>query len=292
MSTGSSRLWIYLGRTATDSGRAPAPEDTPGRSQIPSVESPYNVPEPSRDSLLEVAAVSGDDDSIGGRSDGSDGWVLAGDSPRPAGDDPAGPRSSTPDDRAESGHDSADVNAAAENSLRFDDANVEYLWSSASTLKWENGPFDYEIPFDRPLLHEMYDFETTYPRAAPVIRALRSLPRQAQRAGDAATSAATSTVASVQGRVVDTYNECTVGEQASQAAQYILREIGRVGESVADEARRRSQEISGTVTREWPELVGALGDGWLGMVADLAREGVAALPGLEQKYDPATSTPQ
>ncbi|KND87569.1 hypothetical protein TOPH_07794 [Tolypocladium ophioglossoides CBS 100239] len=152
---------------------------------------------------------------------------------------------------------------------RFDDDDAEYLWSSDSDLDWDSGPFDYEVPFENPLLHEVYAFEHRYPRAAPVVRALLRLPaaRQAQN---------------LQENIVDAYNGGTNGaEQAAQAARYIISEVGRTGATVTEEARRRGHNISTTVQRRWPAVVHALGDGWLGSVAELVREGAASVPPME-----------
>lgn len=46
-----------------------------------------------------------------------------------------------------------------EPSLTFDDANVELLHASDSSLEWDQMPFDYVVPMDRPMYHERYSFE-------------------------------------------------------------------------------------------------------------------------------------
>ncbi|KAL3961475.1 hypothetical protein ACCO45_002998 [Purpureocillium lilacinum] len=231
----------------------PVPEATLGGSRSPSPEEPPELP----------------------RSDGSEGWVMTG-RPQPVQRTAAVPPSSGVEGSAAAGSSPNDAGAAEEKPCDFDNDSVEYLWSSASTLNWDNGPFDYEVPFDRPLLHEMYQFEADHPRAASLLRTLRSLPRRAQQVGSAATTAASSAVQSVQ--------DGTAPGQAAQAARYIIREVGRIGEGAAEEARQRGQELSEAVARQWPELVAALGSGWLGQIGDLAGEGAELLPGLEQNH--------
>lgn len=138
------------------------------------------------------------------------------------------------------------------------------MWSSDSDLNWDSGPFDYEVPFESPLLHEVYAFENRYPRAAPAIRALLRLPaaRQAQN---------------LQEHIADAYNGGTNGaEQAAQAARYIIGEVGRTGAAVTEEARLRGDGIATTIQERWPHVVHAMGEGWLGRVAELVREAAAS----------------
>ncbi|GJN83265.1 hypothetical protein PLIIFM63780_006813 [Purpureocillium lilacinum] len=273
MSTGSpSNLQTIAGSGAQRDG--PVPEATLGGSRSPSPEEPPELPRVS-ELPPELLALPLDDDSEESKSDGSEGWVMTG-RPQPVQRTAAVPPSSGIEGSAAAGSSPNDAGVAEEKPCDFDNDSVEYLWSSASTLNWDNGPFDYEVPFDRPLLHEMYQFEADHPRAASLLRTLRSLPRRAQQVGSAATTAASSAVQSVQ--------DGTAPGQAAQAARYIIREVGRIGEGAAEEARQRGQELSEAVARQWPELVAALGSGWLGQIGDLAGEGAELLPGLEQNH--------
>ncbi|UNI19275.1 hypothetical protein JDV02_005469 [Purpureocillium takamizusanense] len=260
-------------------------EDTPRPDHSLPLPGSPEQPRSAQQVSPEFVSIPLSDDSVGCGSDGSEAWVLT-DSPRPVqqGTGGAQPPSETDDGRKAKGVATTEADATGEAPCEFDDAGVEYVWSSTSSLDWENGPFDYEVPFERPLLHEMYRFEIEYPRAAPVIRALRSLPGQAQRVGTAATAAATTAastaVQSVQGGEVST----TAREQAGQAARYIIREVGRLGESMTEGVRQTGQELSHAVARQWPVLVVLLGNRWLEQIAELAYEGATSLPGLEQHH--------
>ena len=44
-------------------------------------------------------------------------------------------------------------------SLTFDDSNAELIHASDSSLEWDQTPFDYVVPMDRPMYHERYSFE-------------------------------------------------------------------------------------------------------------------------------------
>lgn len=46
-----------------------------------------------------------------------------------------------------------------ETDLTFDDSNAEIIHASDSSLEWDQAPFDYVVPMDRPMYHERYSFE-------------------------------------------------------------------------------------------------------------------------------------
>lgn len=198
-----------------------------------------------------------DSDSLGS-------WILAeGPTCTPEGEDRPGPR-----ERQHHGNSRANDSHAPP--LEFDDENAEYIWSSDSSLEWDRGPFDYQVPMERPLLHEIYDFERRYPQAASVIRAMLRLPgaRRTQRLSDAATRG----LQALQEQAAEASHQGVPrADQAVQAVRHIMSEVTRAGEAMSREARRCGADMSATVSRQWPELVRELGEEWLAAVAALTR---------------------
>ncbi|KAK5996686.1 hypothetical protein PT974_02026 [Cladobotryum mycophilum] len=142
---------------------------------------------------------------------------------------------------------SDDENAFPGPVLRFDDNDVEHL-SDDSDLDWENAPFDYIVPFDRPILNERYAFEDRYPNAAPIIRALMNLP--------ATGTAAIGQVRNLQGRVVETYHEASERlDQVAEFGRYVTGIARRNGVTAAGEALQRGQDLV-LLAREYFNLWG------------------------------------
>lgn len=159
---------------------------------------------------------------------------------------------------------------------RFDDADVVHLSDSELDLDLDtdDAPFDYEVPFGQPLLHEVYEFEARYPRVAPIIRTLLRLPtaRGGQQVGGAIASQAQALQ----------HGGAARAEQAAQAARFIISEAEGAGEAAVDDAWCRGQDIAQTMQRHWPGIAHAMGDCWLRTLADAVWEGSAAASPLER----------
>lgn len=103
--------------------------------------------------------------------------------------------------------------AKSHRQLRFDDETAEYIYSDDSDLDWDKQPFDYTVPFERPMLEERYAFEVQHPIVAPAIRQALNACSTPQRAGRAVVDQ----VQHLPVRVAETYN--SAAESISQAGR-------------------------------------------------------------------------
>ncbi|KJZ73320.1 hypothetical protein HIM_07324 [Hirsutella minnesotensis 3608] len=148
----------------------------------------------------------------------------------------------------------------------FDDENATVVHTDDPDLEWNNARFDYEVPFERPLLQEAYGFEARYPRAAPVMRVLAPVARRAQEAR----LAATETVHALREHVVEAYHEGVArAEQASQTAERVVDIAVRTGEAVLRSARRQRLQVTRMLQRRLPGIARRLRERWQGRAAEI-----------------------
>lgn len=165
--------------------------------------------------------------------------------------------------------------------FKFDDENAEYL-SSDSDLAWGNRPFDYEVPFETPLIQEGYPFENQ----SQISLWSSNLANQripgagtARRVGDAAVNQALN----VCERLTETCNIATNQmERVVQAGRNIVTTGALVAVPSPSETSRVQEYTTASRRRRFLANLPVLGNRWIGRTGTAIRNGIKAIPPVEQ----------
>ncbi len=138
--------------------------------------------------------------------------------------------------------------------LRFDDDDADVI-EYDSDLDWNNQPFDYTVPMDRPFVHEEYNFES----AGATASALSFDPQQLVNNAVAGAS--------------------HVQRRLSQTAQAMAPQLGRVA--------RKGQAVATNVGEYLSAQVKVKGKGLVTASAEVARQGWASAGALVRDNAPS-----